>query len=100
MYVYRVINSEYAVEYRAVNQIGQTTGVNIWDTYGSAFSSDKAVYRLHVDGQDRWVNENDGRTLHMYTCCYGSDKPEWKSAHGRNWIVLATLIETIDMSNK
>ena len=102
LYIYRVINSEYAVEYRAVNQIGQTTGVNIWDTYGSAFSSDKAVYRLHVDGQDRWVNENDGRTLHMYTCYYGSDKPEWKSAHGRNgrWIVLATLIETIDMSNK
>jgi hypothetical protein len=94
--VYKIINSEYAVEYETTNQIGQTTGVNIWDTYSSNMNFDRTCYGRVHDGQDRWVIEDSGKTLHMYTCHYGQDKADWESSHGRNgrWIVLADLVES------
>ena len=94
VYDYKVVVSEYAVEYGGVDQIGQTTGVNIWDTYSSGLSSGESYYRRETDSTNRWA-EDDGMTLHMYTCYYGSSKPEWEPSHRNNgrWIVIADLVE-------
>ena len=94
IYDYVVVNSEYAVEYDGLAIVGQTTGVSIWDTYSGALNPEMPE-PLQNECKDRRVDDT-GRTLHMYTCYYGSDKPEWKSAHGRNgrWIVVADLIDT------
>ena len=41
--IYEVINSEYAIEMSDLYHIGQTTGVNVWDTYGSAMNLDAII---------------------------------------------------------
>ena len=96
IYDYLVINSEYAVESGGISMVGQTTGVSIWDTYSGSLSSEMPE-PMQGEGKDRRVN-NAGRTLHMYTCYYGKDKPEWESSHGRNgrWIVIADLVKASD----
>ena len=98
IYDYKIVNSEYAVEYNGLAQIGQTTGVSIWDTYSSA-SHDEEDCRVSAESTNR-RNQSDGMTLHMYTCYYGADKPEWQSSHGRSgrWIVIADLVDKIEIS--
>lgn len=100
IYDYVVMNSEYAVEYNGVSMIGQTTGVNVWDTYSSGLSSD-LPNQMIGEGTDRRMN-NTGMTLHMYTCYYGQNKPEWKPEHGRfgRWIVIADLVEKYSAINE
>ena len=99
--IYEVINSEYAVETAGVYHLGQETGVNVWDTYGSAMNSKYAVFGRSHYGEDLWPEENNGATLHMYTCHNNKNKPGWKPEHGGRgrWIVLANLIDSIPLES-
>lgn len=94
---YVVKNSEYAVETNSTYHIGQETGVNVFDAYGSDLKSSVAVFGVAHKGEDLDPEKNDGRTLHMYTCHYGKDKPGWNSKHGSRgrWIILADMIDSV-----
>ena len=96
---YEVLNSEYAVQQKKVYHIGQETGVNVWDAYGSAMNSEYAVFGRYHMGKDLWPEQNDGKTLHMYTCHNKSDRPGWKPEHGGEgrWIILANLIHSVNI---
>ena len=96
---YKVINSEYAVEMYECYHIGQDTGVNVFDTYGSALNSQYAVYGRNHQGEDLDPENNDGRTLHMYTCHNRKDRPGWDPSHGSRgrWIILADLVHSVDV---
>ena len=96
---YQVINSEYAVEMYSCYHLGQETGVNVFDAYGSAMNSQYAVYGRNHQGEDLWPEKNDGRTLHMYTCHNKSDRPGWKSSDGSRgrWIILANLVHSVNI---
>lgn len=96
---YQVINSEYAVEMYECYHIGQETGVNVFDAYGSAMNSQCAVYGRNHQGKDLDPEKNDGRTLHMYTCHNKKDRPGWDPKHGGRgrWIILANLIHSVDI---
>ena len=97
---YEVINSEYAVEMYECYHIGQETGVNVFDTYGSAMNSQYAVYGRNHQGKDLDPENNDGATLHMYTCHNKKDRPGWDPKHGSRgrWIILANLIDSVSIS--
>lgn len=96
---YQVINSEYAVEMYECYHIGQETGVNVFDAYGSAMNSQYAVYGRNHQGKDLDPEKNDGRTLHMYTCHNRKDRPGWDPKHGGRgrWIILGNLIHSVDI---
>lgn len=100
---YEVLISEYAVEINRTYHIGQISGVNIWDTYGSAMNSNLAWYGRNHYGIDRWENINDGKTVHMYTCHNGNEKEGWLPEHGGSgrWIVVGNLInsQVVDFEN-
>lgn len=81
---YEVVVSEYAVEPDGIHMVGKTTGVSIWDTYGSTLNHEYASFGRKHDGVDR-LEDNSGKTLHMYTCHGNSNA-------GGRWIVLATLV--------
>ena len=90
---YEVVVSEYAVEeYAGVKMIGQTTGTNIWDTFSSVIPSSYAIYGKPHGGKDLWEEDNDGKTLHIYTC--HNKKEPWQSSDGSRgrWIVMAVLV--------
>lgn len=90
---YKVVVSEYAVEqYDGVHMFGQTTGTNIWDTFSSVIPSKYAVFGNAHDGKDLWESDNDGKTLHIYTC--HNNKAPWKPGDGRRgrWMVMAVLV--------